>query len=94
MLKHIVKKNPRFKPAHYFVFFAIIIIIIIWYLYDNPRLNAIRTQLSQVNDINILLNANMDLRKQHKELSEKNFKIARLNTVENETSQGLKNEIK
>jgi hypothetical protein len=94
MLKHIVKKNPRFKPAHYFVFFAIIIIIIIWYLYDNPRLNAIRTQLSQVNDINILLNANMDLRKQNKELSEKNLKIERLANVDNETSIGLQNEIK
>jgi len=75
-------------------FFAIIIIIIIWYLYDNPRLNAIRTQLSQVNDINILLNANMDLRKQNKELSEKNLKIERLANVDNETSIGLQNEIK
>ena len=94
MIKHIVKKDSRFKSNHYFVFFSIVLIVIIWYLYDNPRLNAIRTQLSQVNDINILLNANMDLRKQNKELSEKNLKIERLANVDNETSIGLQNEIK
>ena len=94
MFKHIVKKDPRFKPAHYFVFFTIVFLGIIWYLYDNPHLNAIRMQLSQAQDINILLNENLDLRKQNKELSEKNLKLERLANVDNETSIRLQNAIK
>ena len=94
MIKHIVKKNPRFKPTHYFVFFTIVIIVIVWYLYDNPRFNAIRTQLSQAHDINMLLNANLDLEKQNKKLGEKILKLERVANVDNKTSLRLQNEIK
>ena len=94
MIKHIVKKDSRFKPAHYFVFFTIVVIVIIWYLYDNPRFNAIKTQLSQAHDINMLLNANLDLEKHNKKLSEKVLKLKRVANVDNETSLRLQNEIK
>ncbi len=94
MIKHIVKKNSLFKPAHYFIFFTIVIIVIIWYLYDNPRINAIRTQLSQAHDINMLLSANLDLEKQNKKLSEKIVKLERVANIDNETSINLQNEIK
>lgn len=94
MFKHIVKKDSRFKPKHYFVFFTIVIITTIFYLHDNPRLNAIRTQLSQAHDINTLLNENIDLREQKKELSEKNMKLMLLADVDNETSVKLQNQIK
>ena len=94
MFKHIVKKDPRFKPAHYFIVFTVIIITLIWYLHDNPYLNAIKKQLSQAHDINILLNENISLKKQTKKLSEENLKIGHLSNVDNETSIRLQNELK
>jgi len=94
MFKHIVKKDPRFKPAHYFIVFTVVIITLIWYLHDNPYLNAIKKQLSQAHDINILLNENISLKKQTKKLSEENLKIGHLSNVDNETSIRLQNELK
>jgi hypothetical protein len=94
MFKHIVKKDPRFKPAHYFIVFTVVIITLIWYLHDNPYLNAIKKQLSQAHDINILLNENISLKKQTKKLSEENLKIGHLSNVDNETSISLQNELK
>jgi|TARA_B100000929_G_scaffold286492_1_gene271728 hypothetical protein len=94
MLKHIVKKNPRFRPTHYVIFFTIVVFVAIWYLYDNPRFNAIRTQLSQAHDINLLLGENLNLKKQNKELRKQILKLERLANVDNETSIRLQNEIK
>ena len=94
MLKHIVKKNPRFKPAHYLIFFGLATFVVVWYLYDNPRLNTIRVQLSQTHDINQLWSANLDLKNQNKSLSEKILKLERLANVDNATSIRLQNEIK
>ena len=94
MLKHIVKKNPRFKPTHYLIFFGLSIFVVVWYLYDNPRLNTIRIQLSQAHDINQLWSANLDLKNQNKSLSEKILKLERLANVDNATSIRLQNEIK
>ena len=94
MFKHIVKKDPRFKPVHYFIVFTVVIITLIWYLHDNPYLNAIKKQLSQAHDINILLNENISLKKQTKKLSEENLKIGHLSNVDNETSIRLQNELK
>ena len=94
MFKHIVKKDPRFKPAHYFIVFTVVIITLIWYLHDNPYLNAIKKQLSQAHDINILLNENISLKKHTKKLSEENLKIGHLSNVDNETSIRLQNELK
>ena len=86
MLKHIIKKNPRFKPAHYLIIIGIAIFDDVWYLYDNPRLNTIRVQLSQTHDINQLWSANLDLKNQNKSLSEKILKLERLANVDNATS--------
>ena len=94
MPKHIVKKNPRFRLTHYIVFFTIVIFVTIWYLYDNPRLNAIRTQLSDAHDISLLLSQKLDLEKQNKELKEQILKLEYLANVDNETSIRLQNEIK
>jgi len=94
MPKHIVKKNPRFRTTHYIIFFTIVIFFTIWYLYDNPRLNTIRTQLSDAHDINLLLSEKLDLVKQNKELKEKILKLEYLANVDNETSIRLQNEIK
>ena len=94
MLKHIVKNNPRFKPAHYLIFFGLAIFVVVWYLYDNPRLHTIRIQLSQAHDINQLWSANLDLKNQNKSLSEKILKLERLANVDNATSIRLQNEIK
>ena len=94
MPKHIVKKNPRFRTTHYIIFFTIVIFFTIWYLYDNPRLNTIRTQLSDAHDINLLLSEKLDLVKQNKELKEKILKLEYLTNVDNETSIRLQNEIK
>ena len=94
MLKHIVKKNPRFKPVHYIIFFGLGVFFLVLYLYDNPRLNAFRIQLSQAHDINQLWSANLDLKNQNKSLSEKVLKFERLTSVDNATSIRLQNEIK
>ena len=94
MPKHIVKKNPRFRLTHYIVFFTIVIFFTIWYLYDNPRFNAFRTQLSDAHDISLLLSQKLDLEKQNKELKEQILKLEYLANVDNETSIRLQNEIK
>ena len=94
MPKHIVKKNPRFRLTHYIVFFTIVIFVTIWYLYDNPRFNAFRTQLSDAHDISLLLSQKLDLEKQNKELKEQILKLEYLANVDNETSIRLQNEIK
>ncbi len=94
MPKHIVKKNPRFKLTHYIVFFTIVIFVTIWYLYNNPRFNAIRIQLSDAHDISLLLSQKLDLEKQNKELKEQILKVEYLANVDNETSIRLQNEIK
>ena len=70
------------------------IFVVVWYLYDNPRLNTIRVQLSQTHDINQLWSANLDLKNQNKSLSEKILKLERLANVDNATSIRLQNEIK
>ena len=94
MFKHIVKKNPRFKPVHYIIFFGLGVSFLVLYLYDNPRLNVFRIQLSKAHDINQLWSANLDLKNQNKSLSEKVLKFERLTSVDNATSIRLQNEIK
>lgn len=94
MPKHIVKRNPRFRPVQYIIFFTIIVFVTIWYLHDNPRFNTIRTQLSQAHDINLLLSKNLGLKKQNRELEERILKLERLSDVDKETSIRLQKEIK
>ena len=94
MPKHVVKKDSRFLPAHYITFFLLVFVVTGWFLYDNPRLKTIRTQLSQAHDISELLSSDKELKKQNQELDKQVLKLERLADIDNETSIRLQNEIK
>ena len=94
MPKHVVKKDSRFLPAHYITFFLLVFVVTGWFLYDNPRLKTIRTQLLQAHDISELLSSDKELKKQNQELDKQVLKLERLADIDNETSIRLQNEIK